>query len=487
MRIKELVSETAVYGFSHVIARFLNYFLVPFYTDVFAQDEYGVISVLYSSIMFFNILFSFGMESAYLRYGRESNLKHTYSSVLILVTVSCVFGGTLLYFASPFFEQMFTSEFPNSSELWQYLVAIIVLDAIMAIPLAELRLAQRAWTFSALRLGHVVINVALNFYLILSLNMGIEAILYSNIIASALICFASLLVTISRMTWGFSRISIETALKFGLPYLPAGLGYLVNETIDRFFISGLSAETVSMIYGAGINPLEVTGVYSACYKLSIFMTLGVQMFRMAWQPFFLRYKNESTAPIIFRKVFIYFNISASLVFALISLFRNEIVALNVPILNVPIINEGYWWGLYVVPVLLMANWFQGWYVNFTAGIFITENTKKMPIVTLTGAAATILLLSIFVPRFGMMAAALTTLFTYGLMAVFLWHFSTKFYPVNYPILATSILMLFSFVIVWLPDMSDFVDWTFGLKLALFFLLALVSWIYSRYTLIESLS
>jgi O-antigen/teichoic acid export membrane protein len=322
--------------------------------------------------------------------------------------------------------------------------------------MAELRLSNRVWSFSLIKLGNVAVNVALNFYLILGLGWGIEAILIANVIASGITLAAGYAFNWSQWSWSFSKESLQTALMFGLPYVPAGIGYLVNETIDRFFLTTMSAETVAFLYGEGISALEVTGVYSACYKLSIFMTMIVQMFNMTWQPFYVKnFKNEGYKAMSIR-IFEYMNVAGMLIFLGVGLFAQEIVSIQIPGTRFYLIDDAYWWGLSIVPILLVANWFKLWYYIFISGLVIKEKTSKIPLVTALGAATTLILLILLIPRFGMMGAAYTTLVSFFMMAGFMYVFSQKEFRVDYPVFSSLFIILLVSTPValgWLPYLN----------------------------------
>lgn len=476
-RIRELFSEAIVYGISTVVARFLNYLLVPFYTAIFSQSEYGVVSILYSSMMFFNIVLTFGMESSYLRYAKESK-KEVFGVVMLMILGVSLSLGALVWLSAPLFSSWFTADYAGSGYFWQLLVAIIVLDAITAVPFVELRVEQRAYMFSALKILGVIINLGLNLYLILVLGMGIEAILYSNIVASLATLIGIVWATRTkwRLTWD-GQIA-RTALTFGLPFIPAGLGYVVNESLDRFFLGGMSPAVVESLYGAGVTALDVTGVYAACYKIAMFMTLGTQMFRMAFQPFFMRNYKDKDSPAVYRKVFVYFSYAAATAFLSIALFREEIVAIPIPFTSATLIDSRYWWGLDIVPWILLANWFSGWYYNFTAGVFITEKTKTLPLITLTGASITVVGLSFLVPVLGMMGAAITTLFSYATMAIFLWIMSERLMPVGYPVLR---LIMGMSILVVLADAQRWFSFAEPWWIRIIFLVVglVIFWLFGR--------
>jgi len=171
------------------------------------------------------------------------------------------------------------------------------------------------------------------------------------------------------------------------------------------------------------------------------MLLLVQMFRMAWQPFFLRESDDPDAPELYRDVFRYFNVVAGICFLVVALFAQHIVQIKVPVLDVYLVGEQYWSGLSIVPVLLGAYWFQGWYMNFSAGIFIEEETKILPVITLIGAGITVVANLLLIPHYGMMGSAYATFLSYAAMAMMLYYKSVRIYPVNYQLLRTFLMML----------------------------------------------
>jgi O-antigen/teichoic acid export membrane protein len=474
-KLKKLAGETVVYGASHMLARFLNYLLVPYYTNVFSEGEYGVVSILYSSMMFFNILMTFGMESAYLRYGKDGNGPSVFMTSFISITVQALIIAAFGLLLVPELHSAFTVSHPLGAKMWYYVVAIVFLDAVAVVPFSALRLNSRVYVYSALRLLNVVVTLGLNFYLISYQKRGIEAILEANIIASAAMVLLVLPFCASQFKGHFDLTVLKKSLIFGLPYVPAGIGYIINEFIDRFFLGRMDDASVAALYGAQFDALDITGIYSGCYKLSIFMTIGVQMFRMAWQPFFIRHKDDPDYKSLFIKAFVYFNVAAGALFVVVSLFKEELVAISIPGLNATVLNHRYWWALWVVPILLWANWFQGLYTHFTAGVFIKEETKKLPFITLSGAAITVFLLFTGLPYFGMAAAAVATLISYGVMSLLIWRISEKVMPVNYPLPQTLGLMSVLFTLSMLPYWLGFAENTL-LKLALFApSIGLVAW------------
>ncbi|MDZ7716154.1 MAG: polysaccharide biosynthesis C-terminal domain-containing protein [Balneolaceae bacterium] len=442
-KLKELLSDTLVYGISSVLARFVGYLLVPLHTDVFVESQYGIINLVYVTLAFLNVVFTFGMESAYLRYAKDrEKAKDVFKTIQLgLGVLSTVLVG-LLILCAPLLMPAMKLETTGSESLYWLMLGILWFDTMVLVPFAELRLVRKQWFFATLRTANIVLNVGLQFYLILWQGWGIEAVFFASFIASAITALVIWIATAQMFTGVWDTAVMKKALRFGLPFIPAGLGFVINEMMDRYFLEHyMSQATVTELYGADLTSLDIVGIYSACYKLSVFMLLLVQMFRMAWQPFFLRNADDPEAPKIYSNVFRYFNVVAGICFLAVALFAYQIVQIKVPFLDAYIIGKDYWAGLNIVPVLLGAYWFQGWYMNFSAGIFIKEETKTLPKITLFGAGITILFNLLLIPYYGMMGSAVATLISYVSMAFALYWKSRKVYKVPYQI-GRSLLMVF---------------------------------------------
>lgn len=439
-RLRELASDTVLYGISTVVSRFLNYLLVPFYTKYFAPAEYGIIGLVYGAMIFLNVIFTFGMESTFLRYGaEESERKRVYQQLQ-----SLVLGVTLLligffWVSSPFLKPVLALQ-NDSNFIFEMMLGIVVLDAWSAIPFAQLRLQRKALWFMLLRVSNVIINLGLNIYFVMFKGMGLEAVLLSNLIASTATTSLVWLLTFEKLVFKLDVSFIRKSLHFGLPYIPAGLGYAVNEVLDRFLINNLSQETIQKLYGAGVSAEQLTGIYNASYKLGIFMMLFIQMFRMAWQPFYMSNHKSTQAKQLFSRSFLAINGVAALLVLAVGLFKEEIAAIRIPFLDAYLIGEAYWSGLEIVPYLLIAYWFQLWYTHLTAGIVLAEKTALLPRATFLGAAISIAANLILLPFAGLVGAAIATLISYASMAYYMLYQSEKYYPVGYPWKSMSALI-----------------------------------------------
>ncbi len=438
-KLGELFSDTLIYGISNVLARFINYLLVPLYTKVFETSQYGIVSLVYAAIAFLNVIFTFGMESAYLRYAKD---REQARSVFKTVQASLLGFATLLAFLlwilSPVTMPLLSLS-PDVRNIYLMMIGILWFDTLSAVPFAELRLIRKSWQYASIRIANVLINLGLNFYLILILGWGIEAVFIANLAASGITTIFIWIYTAPMWKGRWSRFIFHKALWFGMPFVPAGVGYAINEILDRFFLNSyMSQQTAVHLYGPDIHPADVVGIYSACYKLAVFMLLLIQMFRMAWQPFFLRHADDEEAPQLYADVFLYFNGVAAVVFLGVALFADQIVHIHIS--SVYLIDPRFWSGLSIVPVILGAYWFHGWYYNFSAGIFIKERSSVFAWITLFGALITIIFNLVLIPFYGMMGAAFATLLSFASMAVMLLWRVQKIYPVPYSLKKVLLIM-----------------------------------------------
>ncbi len=472
-RLHRLASETAIYGLSSILARLLNFFLFPFYSHVFPPDAYGIISIVYTAFIFLNIVYQYGMESAYLRFAVEAETletrRHIFSTTVgSLLLTSLGFSLLMVLFPEPI--AMLIDLEARYQWLLYYVALILVLDTLAVVPFAELRLQNRPWRFALIRLAGVIVNVGLNVWLLIGRHWGLEAVFFANAIASAVTLLLLGPEFLRLMRPAFDQKLWQRLLRFGLPFLPGGLGYAITDRINLLFLKRLSPEQVRQLYGdrfdlealaheaeraaqavleraSGVLSPEVqhrmseaaqavyanhvVGVYNGVLKLAIFLMLFVQMFRFAWQPFFLQHARDPDAPHLFARVLVLLSAISLLIFLAVSLFAQEIVRLPLPGGYV-LVNARYWTGLFIVPVALLGYLFQGWYYVFSAGAYLQHRTGYFVPCTLAGAAASLMLNALLVPRWGMLGAAWATTLAYALMALLLWRLIQPHYPVPYP-------------------------------------------------------
>ena len=358
------------------------------------------------------------MDSAFLKFAAfkdAADEKDNFSTPYISVfTTSLLFSLLIVIFKDPISLKL------GIPAKYDYLIyasaAIIFLDSNGVIPFLTLRLNREAKKFSIFKILNIVTNLALNLFLILVLHWGIEAILFSNIIAS----FVSLLLLfptiIRNFRFKFNFSLFKRLIKFGFPYLPAGLAVMAVQVIDVPILERLT-------------DLKTVGIYKANYKLGIFMMLFVNMFQYAWQPFFLQNAKEKNAKEMFSKVLTYFTLVGSIIVVGLSLFIADIAQIKV--LGFSLIGSAYWSGLDIVPIVLFAYLINGIYVIFTAGIYIEEKSLYVPFIAGAGAIVNIIVNILLIPILNIYGAALATLAAYFVLALGYYIVTQKVYFIRY--------------------------------------------------------
>ena len=417
-KLKELTKDTAIYGLSTIVGRFLGFLLIPFYTNVFTTSEFGIYANVYAYVAFFNIIYIYGMDSAFLKYSslaEEEKKKATFSTPFLFVFFTSSILSLILFLTKDF--AVAGMQIPdNFSYLIYYVIFILLMDSLALIPFAHLRLQRKASKFALVKILNIIINIALNLILILKYNYGIEAIFISNLAASAFSFIALAPEILKYLELKINKEILRKMLKFGIPYLPASMAATVVQVIDRPILKALTNDST-------------VGIYQANYKLGIFMLLFVSMFQYAWQPFFLNNAKEKNAKELFSKVLTLFIMVAGFIWILISLFIDDLVSIEIA--GKTIIGREFLGGLEIVPVILLGYIFHGIYVNFTAGIYIEEKTKYFPYITGAGAAVNVIVNLTLIPVLGIMGAAFATLASYLVMSISLFFVSQKFYKINY--------------------------------------------------------
>ncbi len=431
-KLKQLSKDTAVYGISTMLGRFLNFILVPLYTNIFLPADYGIVQIIFAYLGILNIVYVYGMDSAYLKFAsfldvgdEKDNFSTPYISVFF---VSIIFSSLIILLKNAILSPL---SIPARFDYLIYIGALILLlDALAVIPFLKLRLERKAKKFALFKTINIVVNISSNIVLIFVFHWGIEAVFVSNLIAS-LVAFLLLLPTIiSSFKFEFHSELFKRLIKFGLPYLPAGFAVMLVQVVDVPIMEKLT-------------DFKTVGIYKANYKLGIFMMLFVNMFQYAWQPFFLQNAKEKNAKDMFAKVLTYFTIIGSFILVVLSLFITDLAKIN--IFGFSLIGIKYWSGLSIVPVVLLAYLFNGLYVIFSAGIYIEEKSFYVPIISGAGAFVNIVANFLLIPVMGIMGAALATLAAYLVMALGYYYVTQKFYKINYEI--GKIIKIFSFLLL----------------------------------------
>jgi len=447
-KILRLGKETAIYGLSTIVGRMLNFLIVPFYANFLLPAENGIISNIYAYIAFAFILFSYGMEPAYMRFVSSlefGNKKQNFSVPFVSLLLTSVFFALIIHVNSSSLASLLGMG-PSHYTFIQYAGWILCFDALTVIPFASLRMEQKAKRFASLKLFNIVCNLLLNLFLILGLKMHAEGVLLANLLASGLTFLAMLGMILRQLTFNFPALLYKELLKFGIPYIPAGLAGIAMQVIDRPIVKALTNDAT-------------LGIYQLNYRLGIFMMLIVGMFDYAWRPFFLNHAKDPDAKQLFAKVFTYFILGAMAIFLTVSFFIEDIVRMK--FFGKQFFPPVYWQGLEIVPWVLLAYVFTGAYVVFVVGIYLEKKTKYLPLVTGAGALLNVGANFVLIPMIGILGAAFSTLLSYIVMAVGIYFASQRFYRVEYEWekvikIIGSAMVLFSVFLFSHPEPLSFI-------------------------------
>jgi O-antigen/teichoic acid export membrane protein len=432
--IKKLAGQTAIYGLSSIVGRLLNYLLVPFYTRIFSPSEYGVVSELLAYVSFFMIIFTYGMETSFFHFSeKDHDRNNVYTSgVLSLLGSSFFLSGLMILFSSSIATWI---KYPKHPEYITWLALTLAFDALCSLPFARLRQQNKAKRFAALKIINICVNIGFNaFFLVLcpkwiheqGFFKELTDVVYSPKIGVGYVFISymlSSLVTLLFLIPQFKDVRLEfdsnlwkQMIIYSFPLLIGGFAGMVNETFDRAVYKYLAPDKTIA--------LRELGIYSACYKLSIVMTLFIQTFRYAAEPFFFSHYKKENNKLMYAQVMKYFVITCSFIFLLVMLYLDVFKVL---------IGEKFRAGLAVVPILLLANMCLGIFYNLSMWYKLTGQTRFGAYFSIFGAVLTVILLWWLIPLMGYMGAAWATLIVYAAMMILSYVTGQKYYPVNYDV------------------------------------------------------
>jgi len=417
--IKRLTKHSAVYGIGYIVSRSIGFLLLPIHTNYLLPGEYGIAALLFSSLAIMNIIFSYGMDVAFLRFfilEDDEHKKHVVFSTafwMIFGTGLC-FSSILVFFPTPFSHIIFRTT--HYIVLIRLAGGILLADTMALIPFLLLRGEEKSVTFITLKLLNVAANFGFNILFVVILKRGVVGVFTANLIASVFTLITVAPILLKWLVPKFEKDTLFELLRFGLPYVPSGLSVIIMDQIGRFFLDRMIGK-------------EATGIFSASYKLGMFMALVVAAFRFAWHPFFLSTSKQDDAPKIFARVLTYFLAVTGFVFLTISYFINEIIHFH--LLGISLFGEGYTSGIRIVPIIMLAYIGYGIYVNFIVGVYLKKKTSILPFVTGIGALVSILANFLLIPHFGIVGAAWATFLAYASMTAALYLVSYRLYPIPY--------------------------------------------------------
>lgn len=431
---RKLAGETVAYGFSSVLGRLLNYLLVPLYTSVFLPGEYGIVTELYAYIAFLNVLYAYGMETTYFRFTTDSDHDYFSDAFWSIFISSILFSSAIFFNAEPIAQWL---GYQGQATYIKWLSLILAADAVVAIPFARLRKEGKAIAFASFKLANIFLNIGFNLFFLIwcpsviedspnsmlrkiyNPELGIGYVFLSNLLANtAYLIF--LMPTILKVKIQFSFMEWQKMLRYGWPILVIGFAGVTNEMLSRALLKYRLPEGFYENY----NNLEALGIFGACYKLSVFMTLTVQAFRYAFEPFLFKQAKEKNSPQVFSKVMTAFVWFTSVAWVTTSLLLPVVAPIFLR-------NASYLDALGTVPWLLGGGLFLGVFYNLSIWYKLKDKTKYGAIITLLGALLTLIFNWVLIPLLGYMGSAVTTFFVYMLMSLISFLWGRKHYPIPY--------------------------------------------------------
>ena len=417
-KLTTIFKDTAIYGLSSIIGRFLNYLLVPLYTAKLsaASGGYGVITNIYAYVALVLVLLTFGMETTYFRF---TNKTHTdsnvvYSTTLMAVgSVSLVFAIMVLLLLQPISQLMGYGEHPDYVGVMAVTVAI---DSFLCIPFAHLRQQKKALKFAALKLLNIVMSIVLNVvYFAWMDGNDVGYAFYINLFCTGMLALC-LITEFTGFRWKLDTKLLRTMLSYSWPILVLGIAGILNQTADKMLFP---------YFYKGGDMLQQLGIYGACSKIAMIMAMITQAFRFAYEPIVFAGVKDKGQHEMYEQAMKYFIIFTLLAFLMVVGYLD--------ILKYIVRNPDYWVGLKVVPIVMVAEIMMGIYFNLSFWYKIIDRTIWGAFFSGLGCVVLLAVNILFVPRYGYMACAWGGVAGYGVAMVASYVVGQKYYPLNYPL------------------------------------------------------
>lgn len=426
---KNLFKQTAIYGLATVVPRMMSFFLVPLYTELLPKAEYGKITVIFAYIIFFNVILAYGMETAFFRfYNKEADKKN----VIETATISVFWTSLVFLMFALIFRNTLATYSGIDVQFVTYAIWILFLDALVIIPFSQLRANQRPIFYAVTKIGNVTVNLLLNIFFLIVLpklatgnpedffstiyfeEFQIGYIFLSNIIAS-LLTFLLLSSNYLHVKWHFDANLWKRMMRYGLPILVAGIAFAVNEQFDKILLGKLLPPDIA--------DAEV-GVYSACYKLGLFMVLFRTAYTLGIEPFFFSHAANENAKQTYATITKYFVIFGALMMLGVIVFADLLKVIMIR-------DESYWEAMKVVPLIILANFFLGIYTNLSVWYKLIDKTHIGAWISIVGAIVTLALNFLLIPKYSYMGSAIATIAAYGSMMLISYLMGRNQYPIPY--------------------------------------------------------
>ena len=450
---KNLFKQTVIYGLATVLPRMISFLLNPLYTKVLPKQEFADVSIIFAWLVFFNVILSYGMETAFFRfYNTEENKKN----VIATATIS-LFWTSLAFLFIALLNRKSLSHWANVDvEYITYTIWILVLDALAIIPFSKLRANKKPMVYAAIKIGNVSLNFALNLFFLLLLpqlaksnpsgffntifyeNFEVGYIFVSSLVAS-LLTFVVVSPDYFKIKWHFDFALWKKMIQYGFPILIAGIAFAINEHFDKILLEWLKV------------PKTDIGAYSACYKIGMFMVLFRTAYTLGIEPFFFSHASNENAQQTYATITKYFVIFGSFITLFVIAFVDLFKHLLVP-------NPDYWDAIKVVPLIVLANFFLGIYTNLSVWYKLIDKTKIGAYISIIGAFVTLVLNFLLIPSISYYGSAVATIAAYGTMMVISYQLGQKKYPIPYDLNKIGsylgLTILFSAIAFYIPYIRE---------------------------------
>ncbi len=456
--LKKLAGQTAIYGLPTILGRLLNYLLVPLQTYIFATDKYGIVGELYAWTSLIFVVLTFGMETAFFRFSQDvENREKTFS----VVSIFLLFTSSFFILVTSLFSFSIADylKFPDHPEYIIYMAIIVGTDAFTSVHFARFRLIQRPIKFAFLKSLNIFINIFLNlFFLVLcplcqkhniapeivdfifNKEIGIGYIFIANLAAS-LITLIMLIPDIIKFDWKFDIVYFKKMIRYAFPLVIFGLATMVNDTMNRIFIKNFGPEEQAQ---------SMVGIFNACFKISIFMTIFIQAFKYAAEPFFFSKAKDFDAKKAYADVMNIIVIICSFIFLGIMVYMDVIQYF---------VGPDYRTGLGIVPILLLANLFSAILYNLSIWYKLSDKTIYGAFISIFGAIITVTLNVTLIPIYGFMGAAWASFFCYFSMMITSYFLGQKYFRVDYPVIkillyiGIAVLLYYITTLITIPNFT----------------------------------
>ncbi len=444
----------------------LTFLLTPLYTDVMAVGVYGKVSIIFAWFAIFNVILAYGMETAFFRFFNKEEDKE---KVVGTSTLSIIITSVIIFLTAFLLKNQIAVITDIEVQHINFVIWILLLDALVIIPFTWLRAKEKPVKYAAIKITNVAINIGLNlFFFLLLANLATQSsffesiykpdfeityVLIANVIASA-ITLLLMFPFYSKVKYRFDSKLWKQMLRYAFPVLIAGLAYTVNETFNRILLdSSLSRAE---------DPEAEVGMFSACYKLALFMTLFATAFRLGIEPYFFSHAKSDNPQKNYARILEYFVAFGSVILLVVVVFSDLIKVLIIR-------DEAFWEAMWIVPIILVASFCLGIYHNLSVWYKITDRTKFGAYISVFGAIITLGLNFWLIPIIGYKGSAIATLAAYGSMVLLSYFYGRKYYPIPYNLKKIGLYLFFSigFSVVYFYQFRE--NYIVGITLLIVFL------------------